>query len=34
MNKYRTHNCSELGEKEIGKKINLSGFVDPQREVY
>jgi hypothetical protein len=23
MNKYRTHNCSELGEKEITKKLSF-----------
>ena len=29
MNKYRTHNCSELSEKEIGKKfIFLVGYTE------
>ena len=23
MNKYRTHNCSELSEKEIDKKLSF-----------
>ena len=32
MNKYRTHNCSELGEKEIGKKIYLSGWLHRKRD--
>ena len=27
MNKYRTHNCSELSEKDIGKKVYLSGWL-------
>ena len=27
MNKYRSHNCSELSEKEIGKKVHLSGWL-------
>ena len=32
MNKYRTHNCSELSEKNIGKKIRLSGWVHRKRD--
>ena len=32
MNKYRTHNCSELSEKEIGKKIFLSGWLHRKRD--
>ena len=29
MNKYRTHNCSELNEKDIGKILNfLDGFTE------
>ena len=32
MNKYRTHNCSELNEKNIGKKIKLSGWVHRKRD--
>ena len=25
MNKFRTHNCSELNEKNVGQKVKLSG---------
>jgi aspartyl-tRNA synthetase len=32
MNKYRTHNCSELGEKEIDKIIYLSGWLHRKRD--
>ncbi len=32
MNKYRSHNCSELGEKNIGKKIRLSGWIHRKRD--
>ena len=32
MNKYRTHNCSELNEKEIGKTIHLSGWLHRKRD--
>ena len=32
MNKYRTHNCSELSEKEIGKNIYLSGWIHRKRD--
>ncbi len=32
MNKYRTHNCSELNEKNIGKKVKLSGWVHRKRD--
>ena len=32
MNKYRTHNCSELNEKNIGKTIKLSGWVHRKRD--
>ena len=32
MNKYRTHNCSELGEKEINKKVLLSGWLHRKRD--
>ena len=29
MNKYRTHNCSELGEKDINKVVQISdGFIE------
>tara|TARA_A100001011_G_scaffold231995_1_gene239955 strand:- start:4566 stop:6359 length:1794 start_codon:yes stop_codon:yes gene_type:complete len=32
MNKYRSHNCSELREKDIGKSIKLSGWVHRKRD--
>ena len=32
MNKYRTHNCSELGEKDINKEIHLSGWLHRKRD--
>ena len=32
MNKYRTHNCSELDEKEIGKIVHLSGWLHRKRD--
>ena len=32
MNKYRTHNCSELNESNIGKKIKLSGWIHRKRD--
>ena len=32
MNKYRSHNCSELGEKDIGKKVHLSGWLHRKRD--
>jgi len=32
MNKYRTHNCSELSEKEINKKVHLSGWLHRKRD--
>ncbi len=32
MNKYRTHNCSELGEKDIDKVVNLSGWLHRKRD--
>ena len=30
--KYRTHNCSELNQKNIGQKIKLSGWVHRKRD--
>ena len=30
-NKYRTHNCSELSEKDINKAITLSGWLQKKR---
>ena len=32
MNKYRTHNCSELDEKDIDKVVNLSGWLHRKRD--
>ena len=32
MNKYRTHNCSELSEKEINKIVRLSGWLHRKRD--
>ncbi len=32
MNKYRTHNCSELSEKEIGMNVHLSGWLHRKRD--
>ena len=32
MNKYRTHNCSELSEKNIGIEIKLSGWIHRKRD--
>ena len=32
MNIYRTHNCSELNEKEIGKNVRLSGWLHRKRD--
>ena len=36
MNKYRTHNCSELSEKEIDKMLSyLDGFTEKEiMEIY
>ena len=32
MNKYRTHNCSELTEKDNNKIVTLSGWVHRKRD--
>jgi len=32
MNKFRSHNCSELGENEIGKNVSLSGWLHRKRD--
>jgi len=32
MNKYRTHNCAELNEKEIDKVVYLSGWLHRKRD--
>ncbi len=32
MNKYRSHNCSELSEKDINKTVSLSGWLHRKRD--
>ena len=32
MNKFRTHNCSELSENEINKNVILSGWLHRKRD--
>ena len=32
MNKYRSHNCSELTDKDSGKTVNLSGWMHRKRD--
>ena len=32
MNKYRTHNCSELTEKEINQNVTISGWLHRKRD--
>ena len=32
MNKYRSHNCSELTELDSGKKVYLSGWLHRKRD--
>ena len=32
MNKFRTHNCAELSEKEINNKVVLSGWLHRKRD--
>ena len=32
MNKFRTHNCSELDEKDINKNVSLSGWLHRKRD--
>ncbi len=32
MKKYRTHNCSELSEKDINKNVRLSGWLHRKRD--
>ena len=32
MNKYRSHNCSELTESDTGKKIYLAGWLHRKRD--
>ena len=32
MNRYRSHNCNQLRKGDIGKKINLSGWINKKRD--
>ena len=32
MNKYRSHNCNELRNKDIGKNVFLSGWINKKRD--
>ncbi len=32
MSRYRSHNCSQLDQKDIGKKVKLSGWVHRKRD--
>ena len=32
MNKYRTHTCSELGERDIGTNVKISGWLHRKRD--
>ena len=32
MNKYRSHNCSDLTEKDSGKTVSLSGWLHRKRD--
>ena len=32
MNKYRSHNCSELNEKNIGENVKISGWLHRKRD--
>ncbi len=32
MNKYRSHNCADLSEKDVGKEISLSGWLHRKRD--
>ena len=32
MNKYRTHNCAELNDKDINNKVHLSGWLHRKRD--
>ncbi len=32
MNKFRTHNCSELNDKDTGKNISISGWLHRKRD--
>ena len=30
---YRTHNCNELAEEDVGKRVKLAGFVQVIRDM-
>ena len=32
MNKYRSHNCSELRKKDVGNNVLLSGWINKKRD--
>jgi aspartyl-tRNA synthetase len=32
LNRYRSHNCNQLRKGDIGKKINLSGWINKKRD--
>ena len=32
MNRYRSHNCSELRKKDVGNKVFLSGWINKKRD--
>ena len=32
MNKFRSHNCSELTDKDVGKTVRLSGWIHRKRD--
>ena len=32
MSKYRSHTCNELRNKDIGKKVSLSGWINKKRD--
>ena len=32
MNKYRTHNCSEVNEGDVNKTVSLSGWLHRKRD--
>ena len=32
MNKYRTHNCSQLTESDVNKDVTLSGWLHRKRD--
>jgi len=32
LNKFRSHNCEELGKKDVGKKVFLSGWINKKRD--